>query len=549
MSRLTEVIDKVAANSATGLRFGTATDLRFLSWQDINQAATRVAGRLVAEGVARGDRVGVLAANAQDVAVVLQGTWKAGAAMTMLQQPTSQADLAQWHAGTLRALAMLGAQCVVVGQPFSAIAGALRADGYRVIEIPETWPDIAAEDWQTTDDDVALYQLTSGSTGDPKAVAITHGNLCADISAMVAEVDIDSDADVTMSWLPLSHDMGLIAYLLSPMWAGNGAVYIPPTEFVRSPLQWIQVLSEQRATVTAAPNFAYSIVSRRLKAVEDGAYDLSALRCVVSGAEPIDPATMFEFTAQAARFGMRRAAVGAAYGLAEATVAVSFSPVDRPLAFETVCAEELELRGRAVTACGCDAPQKQLVLLGRPVSGMEVRIVDQDGHSQPARQMGELHIRGDAVTSHYLTPDGEVDAVGDDGWFGTGDLGYLTDEGEIVVCGRLKNVIIVAGRNIFPADIERLAASVDGVRRGGVVAFGVTLPDRREEIRIVAETVQRDPADQGREIRREITRRVLGATGMSPTVLLVGKGEVPKTASGKLRHVAAKELFGEVSAL
>ncbi|MEM6109720.1 fatty acyl-AMP ligase [Mycobacterium sp. 050272] len=546
MSRFTDRIAKVAADSTLGLRFGTAGNLHFASWHDINQSAGKVAGRLAAEGVTRGARVGVLAANAEDVAPVVQGIWKLGAAMTMLQQPTSQADLSEWHEGTLRALSLLDAHCVLVGRPFVAVADALRASGYRVIEVPDTWAGADAVEEPTGEDDVAIYQLTSGSTGDPKAVAITHGNLYADIAAMVAEVRIDACVDVTMSWLPLSHDMGLIAYLLSPMFAGNAAVYIPPTEFVKSPLAWLQILTEQRATVTAAPNFAYSIVSRRLRAVSDGAYDLSALRCVVSGAEPIDPGTMYEFAQQAARFGMRVSAIGAAYGLAEATVAVSFSRVDRPLAVENVCADELETHGRAVTGCVCGSPKKEFVLLGRPMSGVEVRIADEDRGTRPARHMGEVAIRGDAVTRHYLTAQGEVAAVDAYGWFYTGDLGYLTEDGEIVVCGRRKNVIIVAGRNIFPSDIERLAASVDGIRRGGVVAFGVTLADQREEIRIVAETVQEDPGEAAHEIRRQIGRKVRSATGLSPTVLLVGKGKVPKTPSGKIRHVAAKEMFGAV---
>jgi fatty-acyl-CoA synthase len=230
-------------------------------------------------------------------------------------------------------------------------------------------------------------------------------------------------------------------------------------------------------------------------------------------------------------------------------VAVSFSPVDRPLAVENVCADELESQGRAVAGCACGAAKKEFALLGPPMSGVEVRIADPDRGTRPPRHLGEIAIRGDAVTRHYLTVAGEVAAVDAYGWFYTGDLGYLTDDGEIVVCGRSKNVIIVAGRNIFPSDIERLAASVDGIRLGGVVAFGVTLADQREEIRIVAETVQEDPGDGAQEIRRQIGRKVRSATGLSPTVLLVGKGKVPKTPSGKIRHVAAKEMFGEVSTL
>jgi fatty-acyl-CoA synthase len=228
---------------------------------------------------------------------------------------------------------------------------------------------------------------------------------------------------------------------------------------------------------------------------------------------------------------------------------VSFSPVHQPLAVETVCADELESRGRAVCTCDCSSQQQEFVLLGRPIAGMEVRITGEDGTSLPVRHMGEVAIRGEAVTTKYVTHDGDVVTQDSDGWFFTGDLGYLTEDGQIVVCWRRKNLIIVAGRNIFPSDIERLAASADGVRRGGVVAFGVTLDDRREEIRIVAETTQDDPGDLGQEMRRQIIRKVRSATGLTPTVLLVGKGRVPKTPSGKIRHVAAKEMFsGEVTA-
>ncbi len=267
MSRFTDAIATTASNSPRGLHFGAAGGLRFASWRDIHQTAVRVAGRLSAEGVTRGSRVTVLAAGPEDVAPVVQGIWRLGAAMTMLQQPTSQADLAGWHAGTLRAPALLDTRWVVIGEPFLAAAETLRAAGYRVIEIGESWPELAATEEPTGEDDVALYQLTSGSTGDPKAVAITHGNLFADVAAMTAEVHLDPEVDITASWVPLSHDMALIAYLISPMFAGNGAVYITPTEFVVSPLKWMQILTERRATITAAPNFAYSIISRRLSAI------------------------------------------------------------------------------------------------------------------------------------------------------------------------------------------------------------------------------------------------------------------------------------------
>ncbi|MGC2654988.1 MAG: fatty acyl-AMP ligase [Mycobacterium sp.] len=548
MSRFIDGIADAAAKSSLGLHFGAADALGFARWSEIHQTAVKIAGRLTADGVTPGSRVGVLAANAEDVAPVCQGIWMAGAAMTMLQQPSPQADLNQWHAGTLRSLEMLSARFVVVGQPFLAVAEDLRSSGYHVIEIPDGWPDAAVVMRPTAEDDVALYQLTSGSTGDPKAVAITHRNLYANAVAMKKGAAADPDTDVMMSWLPLSHDMGLVGFLLTPMYYGVKTVYVPPTEFLKSPLNWIQLLSEHRATMTAAPNFAYSIIHRRLKAVDDGAYDLSALRFVLCGAEPIDPATMHEFARQTSRFGMREEAVVAAYGLAEATLAVSFSQVDRPLTVERLRTREFETARRAITTTGCaDASLKDVVLLGPPLAGTEVRVLGVDGVTLPARHVGEIAIRGDAVTRHYATSEGEVAAIDDHGWLHTGDLGYLTHTGEVAVCGRLKNVIIVAGRNIFPCDLERLAESADGIRRGAVVAFGVSRPDQREEIRIVAETMEKYPDDVSQAIRRQVARSVFNATGLSPSVMLVDKGVIPKTPSGKIRHVAAKETFEKAS--
>lgn len=544
MSRFLDGIMDAATMTEKGLHFGTPGELHRLTWRDIVGAGQRVSAALQANGVTPGDRVGVLAAHAQDVAPVALGVWGCGAAMTMLQQPTPQADLGEWHAATLRSLEMLGARVVIVGEPFGAFVDLLGEAGYRVVSVPEEWPEQTAQSISPAEDDVALYQLTSGSTGQPKGVAITHANLFANAVAMKQGAAADPGHDVMVSWLPLSHDMGLVGFLLTPMYLGMKAVYVAPIEFLKSPLSWMRLLSDEGGTVTAAPNFAYSIVHRRLKAVDDGAYDLSRLRFVLCGAEPIDPATIQEFAREAARFGMAPEAIVAAYGLAEATLAVSFATVGRGVCIERLDNDAFETHRRAVPAADGDGCAKEVVILGPPLPGTTVKVIDSVGAEMGARALGELLISGAAVTRGYATVDGELSAIDEQGWLHTGDLGYLTDTGEVVVCGRLKNVIIVAGRNIFPSDLERIAESADGVRRGAVVAFGVTLPDRREEITIVAETTSHYDSETSREIRRHIVRSVFSAIGLSPNVLLVERGAIPKTPSGKIRHVAAKQLFG-----
>jgi fatty-acyl-CoA synthase len=543
MSVFTEGIDRTAATTSHRLHYGATDDMRSAPWSEVVATGRRATAALRAAGVCEGDRLAVLAAHANDVAPVAYGTWGAGAAMTMLQQPNPQADLREWHAATLRSLDMLGARTVVVGEPFLTVAESLRAAGYEAVSIPAAWPDATAPLVRPAEHDVALYQLTSGSTGDPKAVAITHANLFANAEAMRVGA-VAEDTDVMLSWLPLSHDMGLVGFLLTPLHLGLETVYVAPTEFLRSPLNWMRLISDYGATITAAPNFAYSIVHRRLKAANEGVYDLSRLRFALCGAEPIDPNTMDEFVRQATRFGMRADAVVAAYGLAEATLAVSFARVGEGLRVERLDAEDFERRRRAVLAARTDPGAKEVVVLGPPLPGMAVRVRAEGGDTDlPARHLGELQIRGGAVTRRYATVGGGVDATDAEGWLHTGDLGYLTDDGEVVVCGRLKNVIIVAGRNIFPCELERIAESADGVRRGAVVAFGTVLPDRRETITVVAETAETCDADTRREMQRQIARKVYGVIGLSPHVVLVDRGTIPKTPSGKIRHVAAKQMF------
>lgn len=545
MSRFSDGIQLSAVTSSEGLHFGEPDRLQTTSWREIATSGRRVTGVLRGAGISAGERVAALAASANDVAPVAQGVWGAGGALTMLQQPTPQANLGEWHAATLRTLEMLGARVVVVGEPFLEVAPLLTQAGYHAVPTGRLWSAEEAEPMPPKDDDVALYQLTSGSTGVPKAVAITHTNLYASVHAMRHGAGADIEHDVMVSWLPLSHDMGMVGFLLAPMYFGFKTIYVAPTDFLKAPLSWIQLLSNHGATMTAGPNFAYSIVHRRLKAADDDAYDLSRLRFVLCGAEPISPSTITEFVRQATRFGMNPKAVVAAYGLAEATLAVSFTRLDEGLRVEHIDAQQMELHRRAVLAEGGDDADKEVVIIGPPLPGFTVKVIDTAGSVLPARHLGELLVHGDAVTKRYTTVDGDVDAVDADGWLHTGDLGYLTETGEVAICGRLKNLIIVAGRNIFPSEVEQIAEAADGVRRGAVVAFGVELSDGREEVTVVAETLDDYDEETRREVRRQIARSVYSVIGLSPNVVLVDKGAIPKTPSGKIRHLEAKKKFTE----
>jgi fatty-acyl-CoA synthase len=514
--------------------------------------ARRAAGTLRAAGVGRGSAVGVLAGAPGEIAPAVQAVWLVGGSVTMLHQPTARTDLEAWAEETVGVLRMVGARLVLLGAPFDGLAPVLGGHGiaYRMLGDldrgdPDGDPFEPAAD-AADEDDTALLQLTSGSTAEPKAVRITHRNLHANIGAMVAAARLEP-ADVMVSWLPLFHDMGMVGFLTIPMTVGIELVSVTPTDFLRRPLLWADLVSRHRGTVTAAPNFAYAVLARQLGRAE-GPLDLTSLRFALNGAEPVDPDAVAAFTAAGARFGLRPECVVCAYGMAETALGVSFAPVDTGLQVDEIDAAALEERRRAEPATA--GATRRFPLLGPPLPGLEVRVVDDEGAVRAEREVGVLQLRGESVTPGYLTVDGPVAAQDADGWLDTGDEGYLAD-GAVVVCGRRKDVIIMGGRNIYPTDIERAAAGADDVRAGNAVAVRLDAGDERhrESFLVAVESRRAAEPDAVRGIRKDVTSRVVSAVGVRPAdVVVLGPGTLPKTPSGKLRRAATRALLAAARA-
>jgi fatty-acyl-CoA synthase len=555
MSRFVDTMI-ASATSAGGSRRGIVTgephEPKHQTWAEIHQQARRFAAGLVAAGLKPGQSVGVLAAAPVVIAPTVQAVWLAGGSVTMLHQPTPRTDLAEWASDTVRVLRMIGSHLVLLGDPFDQLAPVLEQNGIRYVLISELLEhgEPLAEPVPMSEDDLALLQLTSGSTADPKAVKITHGNLIANMTAMVERAELDPETDVLVSWLPTFHDMGMVGFLTLPMTFGVRLVKVTPAEFLAGPLLWIDLISRYKATVTAAPNFAYAVVGKRLaRETEDGKYDLSSLRIALNGAEPIDPTAVRTFTDAGARFGLDPRCVFAADGMAEATLAVSFAPLFTGLQVDVVEADALENDNRAVPVPEGDPRRgtdevRQFALLGTPLPGLEARIVDESGKPLPERHVGEIQLRGESITPGYLTVDGPLDLRDADGWFPTGDLGYLAG-GQIVICGRKKDVIIMGGRNIYPTDIERAAQSVDGVRAGNAIAVRIDAGTRRERYAVVLES-RLAGTDQEKEIARAVTSRVTDAVGVRPyAVVVLPPGSLPKTPSGKVKRAATASEFAK----
>ncbi len=530
-----------AASSPHGLSVGTVADPVRLTWREVHEQAKRMAACLAARGVGRQGSVAVLAADAADVAPLAQAIWMRRAALTMLQQPTPRADLAIWLADTMRAIRMVGADVVVVGEPFLMALDHLAAHGLTVCTVESMRGAGPIEPEEADEADIALRQLTSGSTGIPKAVEISHGNLAAHTVAMSAGLDLDVDRDVVVSWLPLSHDMGMIGFICVPMQLALEAVVITSDQFLRRPIVWAQLISRHRATITSGPNFAYSVLARVLERTDPAAIDLSSLRVAINGAEPIDHRDVKNFVAVGARFGLRPSAPMPSYGLAEATLAVSLGAHDTPPIIDTVSRQAVSGAHRAQPVPADSEDVQHVVCLGFPLTGMDVRIT-RDGMVQGPREIGAIELRGPAVAGRYVTVDGVIPLAGHDGWFDTGDLGYLDEEGRMYVCGRTKDLIVVAGNNLYPHDIERAAATVDGVRKGCVIALRVDA--EREGFAVLAEVHNAHEEDVRLRISRDITARVNHQVGHAPReVRLFPAGTLPKTSSGKLRRKSARELL------
>ncbi len=391
-------------------------------------------------------------------------------------------------------------------------------------------------------DDTALIQYTSGSTGNPKGVVLSHANLLANIRAIGTAVQI-APHDVFVSWLPLYHDMGLISAWLASLYFGNPLVAMSPLAFLARPERWLWAIHRYRGTLTAAPNFAYELCLKRIGDEQLEGLDLGSMRLMANGAEPVSPDTMERFMARFARFGLRREAMTPVYGLAEASVGLLCPPPERGPLIDRVSRAPFERQGKALPAAADDPNPLRFVSCGRPLPGHEVRIVDQTGLEVGERVEGRLEFRGPSATDGYYRNPDETRRLFHGTWLDTGDRAYMT-EGEIYITGRVKDIIIRGGRNIYPHELEEAVGALAGVRKGCVAVFGI--PDARsgtERLVVLAETRAADTAARD-ALREAISRAVVDVLGEPPDeIVLAPPHTVLKTSSGKIRRSATRQLF------
>ena len=536
MSRFTETMFRNAREGSKGMVTGEPQAPVRHTWGEVHQRARRVAGGLQAAGVGHGDAIGVLAGAPVEIAPTAQGLWMRGASLTMLHQPTPRTDLVLWAEDTMTVIDMIEAKAVIVSEPFLVAIPVLEEKGIKVLTVADLLAAEPIDPIEVGEDDLALMQLTSGSTGSPKAVQITHANIYSNAEAMFIGAQYDVEKDVMVSWLPCFHDMGMVGFLTIPMYFGAELVKVTPMDFLRDTLLWAKLIDKYKGTMTAAPNFAYALLAKRLRRnAKPGDFDLSTLRFALSGAEPVEPADVEDLLDAGRPFGLNPSAILPAYGMAETTLAVSFSECNAGLVVDEVDADLLAALRRAVPATRGNT--RRLASLGPLLKDLEIRVVGEDGTILPSRGVGVIELRGESLTPGYLTMGGFMPAQDEQGWYDTGDLGYQMENGHVVVCGRVKDVIIMAGRNIYPTDIERAAGRVDGVRPGCAVAVRLDAGHARETFAVAVESnAFEDPAEV-RRIEHQVAHEVLKEVDVRPrNVVVLGPGTIPKTPSGKLRR-------------
>ena len=547
-----------AASSPYGITFvgsaagGPGAKPVTISWVQMHQEALAVAASLQARGVVPGDHVALLGPTTRALVTAIQGIWLAGGCVIVLPIPLRFTSLEDFMKQTRLQLQHGEARMLLLDPSLAAYCRPEPGDP-PVVMLNEIQPGPGkptAKDYRDVPDDphrLAVLQFTSGSTAEPKGVMLPHHVIGANLDGMIQAAKVTLE-DILVSWLPLYHDMGLIGFLIVPMTVGCSLVLAAPQDFLSRPGDWMQWMSDYGGTITAGPNFSWVLATRALKRLggEEKSLDLSRVRIALNGAEPIDPDAVDEFVATAAKFGFRPGAVFCAFGMAEVAIGGSFPEPMRGMACDVVDRTGLEIEGVARPVPSDLPTARRLPLLGRPIPGLEMRICNPvTGEVLKERRVGELEIRGTSVTSGYYRRPELNAALFRDGWLRTGDLAYFVpgpDGGppELVICGRIKDMIIVSGRNIYPEDIERAVGALEGVRTGNVIAFGVEGYRRKESIVVVAEVRSGDPA----ELRRKIRRCVLGVCGVTPAdIVMVRPGTLPKTSSGKLQRSLCKKQY------
>jgi 1-acyl-sn-glycerol-3-phosphate acyltransferase len=517
-----------------------------LTYGQLADAGRRVAAGLIARDIVPGDRIALMLPTGLEFFIAFFGILYAAAVPVPIYPPARLAqieDHLRRQAGILR---NAGARILVTVPEGLKLAALLRGqvetlDAVETVaglssDVPTALPPV------TDGSATAFIQYTSGSTGDPKGVVLSHANLVANVRSMISALQATPD-DVFVSWLPLYHDLGLIGAWMGTLYRAAPLYVTSPLSFLVRPECWFKAIHRYRATLSAAPNFAYELCLSKIPDSELEGLDLSSWRVVANGAEPISVGTMRRFIEKFSRYGFRHSTMSPVYGLAENSVGLAFPPLGRGPLVERIDRDALMKRGMAVLAKPDDTNVLEIVACGQALPENEIRIVDELGSEVAERIEGRLEFRGPSQTSGYFRNEAKSRELFHDGWLNSGDRAYMAG-GDIFITGRVKDIIIRAGRNIYPHEVEAAVGDLPGMRKGGVAVFGTSdAATGTERLIVLAETREKDPAAREglRTQANDVAASILGES--ADEIVLVAPRTIPKTSSGKVRRSSAKELY------
>ncbi|MGJ5074210.1 AMP-binding protein [Bradyrhizobium oligotrophicum] len=524
-----------------------ATTLGTLSYGELAAKARQVARGLIARDITAGDRIGLMLPTSIDFFVAFFGILYAGAIPVPIYPPMRLSQLEDHLRRQTMILRNAGTRMLITMPEGRRLAGLLRSLVQSLVSVASV-ADIEAsaapaplphlKDASAT----ALIQYTSGSTGDPKGVVLSHAKLLANIRAMGTVMEAGS-ADVFVSWLPLYHDMGLIGAWLGCMHYAAPLYVMSPLSFLIRPQSWLWAMHRYHATFSASPNFGFELCLAKISDDDLEGLDLGSLRMVANGAEPVSVQTLRQFAERFGRHGFPAKAMAPVYGLAENSVGLAFPPLGRGPVIDRINRDELSIHGIAKPAPPGDTAVLEIPACGQPLPGHEIRVVDATGRELGERREGRIEFRGPSATSGYFRNETKTRELFHGDWLDTGDRGYMVG-GDIFVTGRVKDIIIRAGRHLYPQEIEQAVANIPGVHKGGVAVFGV--PDRVSGTERVVVLVETRESDQPRrlELQARAQEVATDVAGTPPDeIVLAPPRTVPKTSSGKIRRSAARELY------
>ena len=538
-----EALDRAAAAWAGALALVSRHQGIRWTWAEFNEEVDRVATGLLAQGVQKGDRVVLVFPTCAGFFDAYFGALLAGAVPVPVYPPVRLGRMDEYHQRTARMITLVGAPLVLADPKVHRVIGETialakpRLGAKTLAALPKA--ELTPVDVQP--DDLGLVQFSSGTTVDPKPVALSHRALLAQTEILLDLVTAqDEHPDAGVSWLPLYHDMGLVGCVFPALCKPGPLTLIGPEVFITRPAAWLRAISAYGGTVSPAPNFAYALAARRARPSDLEKWDLSCVKVLGCGAEPIQAETMRMFTDTFhGPCGLPTTSIMPAYGMAEATLAISLKPAPENFVTVVCDAERFQETGRVESPEHGERAAIEHVGCGVPFADHEVVVMDESGNVLGDDREGELCVRGPSVTPGYYNNPEATSAAFRDGWLHTGDLGFLHD-GQVYITGRIKDLIIVNGRNVHPQAVEWAAAEVEGVRKGNVVAFSRP-GESSEELVVVCETRDSEAAERiTAEVRNVVQRELSLAVS---DVVLLPSGSLPKTSSGKLQRRKTRQQY------